>query len=252
MLLNVRRPMRSIVAASLLVIIGACDSNTPSNAAGAATSPAATTGAGAATTQDWTKTMTATADGGFLMGNPNAKVKILEFASLSCSHCADFHEASKIPLANYIRTGDVSLELRTFLLGGPLDPPVSLAVRCQGAAPFFRLVDDVFRTQKTWMQTAFDNQARFAELQGQPQADQLLGILRIAGLDSFFAARGMPAAKLKQCLADTKQIDLLGKIRNDAVNQYGLTGTPTFAINGETQEGVGTWAALEAKIKAAL
>jgi protein-disulfide isomerase len=250
MLLNVRRPMRSIAAASLLVFIGACDSGAPSNAA--ANGESAPAGGAATARQDWTKTMTATADGGFLMGNPNAKVKILEFASLSCSHCADFHEASKISLANYVRTGDVSYELRTFLLGGPLDPPVSLAVRCQGAAPFFRLIDDVFRTQKSWMQTAFDNQSKFAELQGQPQDEQLLGILRIAGLDSFFAARGLPASKLKQCMADTKQIDLLGKIRNDAVTQYGLTGTPTIAMNGETLEGVDTWAELEPKIKAAL
>lgn len=253
MLLNVRRPMRSIAAASLLVFIGACDSGTPSNAAGTATGQTAAKAGGAATpVADWTKTMTATADGGYLMGNPDAKVKILEFGSLSCSHCADFHETSKIPLANYIRTGNVSYELRTFLLGGPLDPPVSLAVRCQGAAPFFRLVDDVFRTQKTWMQTAFDNQAQLASLEGQSQVDQLVGILRIAGLDSFFSARGLPVSKLKQCMADTKQIDLLGKIRNDAVTQYGLTGTPTIAMNGETLEGVDTWAELEPKIKAAL
>ena len=142
--------------------------------------------------------------------------------------------------------------MRTFLLGGPLDPPVSLAVRCQGAGPFFRLADDIFRTQKTWMQTAVDNQAKLAELQGQPQADQLLGLLRIAGLDSFFAARGLPAAKLRQCMTDTKQIDFLGKIRNDAVTKHGLTGTPTFVLNGETLQGVSSWPALEPKIKAAL
>lgn len=253
MLLNVRRPVRSLVAASLLVIIGACDSGAPSNAAGTTGAGTATKAGGSATpTRDWTQTVTATADGGFLMGNPNAKVKLLEFGSLSCSHCADFHETSKVPLANYIRTGDVSYELRTFLLGGPLDPPVSLAARCQGAGPFFRIVDDIFRNQKTWMQQAFDNQSQLASLQGQPQVEQLMGILRIAGLDTFFAARGLPASKLRQCMTDTKAIDALGKIRNDAVTQYGLTGTPTFVINGETVEGVGTWAALEPKIKAAL
>ncbi|MFC3714172.1 thioredoxin domain-containing protein [Sphingoaurantiacus capsulatus] len=246
-----RRPMRSLIAASLIMMIAACDSSTPSDAV-AGEAPAGAAKAGAVASKDWTQATVATADGGFLMGNPDAKVKIIEFASVSCSHCADFHATSKVPLENYIRTGNVSYEMRTFLLGGPLDPPVSLAVRCQGAAPFFRLTDDIFRTQKTWMQTAFDNQAKLAELEGQPQADQLVGLLRIAGLDSFFAARGLPGAKLKQCMTDTKQIDFLGKIRNDGVNKHGLTGTPTFVLNGETLEGVSSWPALEPKIKAAL
>lgn len=250
MLLNVRRPLRSLMAASLLVIIGACDSNTPSNAAG--TSDAQTAAKSATPTRDWTQTMTATPDGGFLMGNPDAKVKLLEFASLTCPHCADFHESSKAALKNYVRSGDVSYEMRTFLLGSPIDPPVTLAARCQGAAPFFRLIDDIFRNQSQWMQTAYENQAQFASLQGQPQPDILVGLVRIAGLDSFFAARGLPASKLRQCMTNEKEIDLLGKIRNDGVKTYGLTGTPTFVINGQTVEGVSTWAALEPKIKAAL
>ena len=251
MLLNVRRPLRSLMAASLLVIIGACDSNTPSNAAGAPGGQATAAKAGGQT-RDWTQVVTATPDGGFLMGNPDAKVKVLEFASLACSHCADFYETSHVPLQNYIRSGDVSFEMRTFLLGSPIDPPVTLAARCQGAAPFYRMVGDIFRNQTQWLQTAYENQAQFASLQGQPQPDILVGLIRIAGLDDFFAARGLPASKLRQCMTDEKQIELLGKIRRDGVEQYGLTGTPTFVINGQTVEGVSTWAGLEPKIKAAL
>lgn len=251
MLLNARRPLRTFMAASLLVIIGACDSNTPSNAAGTSGGQAAATKTGAAT-RDWTQVVSATADGGFVMGNPNAKVKVIEFASFTCPHCADFYETSHASLQNYIRSGDVSLEMRTTLLGNPIDPAVTLASRCQGAAPFFRMMGDIFRTQKDWMQTAINNQAQLQTLQGQPPTDVLMGILRIAGLDSFFAARGLPASKLRQCMADTKQIDLLGKIQNDAFRTYKLTGTPGFVINGETAEGVATWPQLEEKIKAAL
>lgn len=251
MLLNVRRPLRSLMAASLLVVIGACDSSTPSNAA-ATGAGAQKAGAASRPTRDWTQTVVATPEGGFRMGNPNAKVKVLEFGSLTCSHCADFYEASHVALENYVRSGDVSFELRTFLLGSPIDPPVTLATRCQGPGPFFRIAGDVFRSQKTWMQTAFNNQAQLASLQGQSQTDILVGILRVAGLESFFAARGLPASKLRQCMTNTAEIDVLGKIRKDGVEQYGLTGTPTFVINGETVEGVSTWAALEPKIKAAL
>lgn len=251
MLLNARRPLRSLMAASLLVIIGACDSNTPSNAAGTSGGQAAATKAGGAT-RDWAQTISATPDGGYLMGNPDAKVKVIEFASLTCPHCADFYENSHAPLQNYVRSGNVSFELRTTLLGNPIDPAVTLASRCQGPQAFYRMVGDIFRTQKDWMQTAVNNQAQLQTLQGQPPTDVLMGILRIAGLDGFFAARGLPASKLRQCMADTQQIDLLGKIQNDAFRTYKLTGTPGFVINGETAEGVATWTQLEEKIKAAL
>lgn len=249
---NARRPLRLALAASLLVAIAACDSNTPSNAAATSTQQAATTGGTTAPSRDWTQVVTATPEGGFLMGNPNAPVKLLEFASLQCSHCATFHEQAMEDLKNnYVKSGNVSYELRTFILG-PIDVPVTLATRCQGAQPFFRIAGDVFDTQGEWMQKVMDNQSRFQALQSLPQAQQLVGILEIAGLDSFFRARGLPSAKLQQCMTDQKQIELLGKIRNDAVNTYGLTGTPAFVINGTTVENTSTWEALEPKLKAAL
>src|SRR3712207_4298879 len=136
MLLNVRRPLRTAFAASLLVAIGACDSSAPSNAATSDQKNSAKA-VGTPATRDWTQMVTATPDGGFLMGNPNAAVKLLEFGSLQCSHCADFHEAAMEDLKNnYIKAGNVSYELRTFILG-PIDVPVTLAARCQGAQTFF-------------------------------------------------------------------------------------------------------------------
>jgi len=253
-MLNVRRPLRSLMAASLLVIIGACDSNTPSNAAGTAdASKSGTTAAkSGAATRDWTQTVVATPEGGFRIGNPDAPVKLMEFGSLQCSHCRDFHEEAMATLKrDYIAPGKVSYELRTFILG-PIDVPVTLAARCQGAGPFFRIVDDVFKSQGDWLQRAQDNQAQFQQLQGRSQVDQLTGILGIIGMDGFFRARGLPAAKLQQCMQDKTQLDAITRIRNEAVSKYNLTGTPTFVINGETVPETSTWQALEPKLKAAV
>ena len=252
MSLNVRRPLRSLLAASLVIAIAACDSNTPSSAADTSGQKSAATAGNATASRDWTQVVTATPEGGFLMGNPNAPVKLLEFGSLQCSHCADFYEQSHEALMNnYIKPGKVSFEFRTFILG-PLDVPVTLATRCQGAQPFFRTAGDVFASQREWMQKAVDNQSRLQSLQGLPQGQQLVGILELTGLDQFFRARGLPSAKLQQCMTDQKQIELLGKIRNDAVATYQLTGTPTFVINGKTVENTSTWAALEPELKKAL
>lgn len=246
---NVRRPLRLALAATLLVAIGACDSSTPSNAATAQKSAAK----GSKTaTRDWTQVVTATADGGFRMGNPDAPVKLLEFGSLQCSHCAEFHEQAMPTLKDkYIKSGQVSYEFRTFILG-PVDVPVTLAARCQGAQPFFRISGDLYDAQRVWLQQIFDNQAKLQALQNQPQAQQLMGILEIGGLDTFFRARGLPTAKLQQCLSDQKQIETITKIRSDAVSNYNLTGTPTFVINGKTVENVFNWAGLEPKLQAAL
>src|SRR3546814_5357699 len=64
--------------------------------------------------------------------------------------------------------------------------------------------------------------------------------------------RGMPASKQQQCLADKEALDRLANIRGDAVKRYNLTGTPTFVINGVTQENVFDWKGLQPKLDAAL
>lgn len=248
--LNVRRPLRSFMAASLLLAIAACDGNTPSNAAGTSAQKTSTGGA-TAPARDWTQVVSATPDGGFVMGNPAAPVKLVEYGSLQCSHCAEFHEKGMEALKNnYVKPGKVSYEFRTFILG-PIDVPVTLAARCQGAQPFFRIAGDIFETQNEWLQKAVDNQSRLQALQNLPQAQQLVGILEITGLDQFFRARGLPSAKLQQCMTDQKQIELLGKIRNDGT-KANIPGTPAFLINGDLVEDTATWEALEPKLKAAL
>jgi protein-disulfide isomerase len=251
MLLNVRRPLRSLMAASLLVIIGACDSNTPSNAAGTPNAKAGAAQKSGAATRDWTQTVVATPEGGFRMGNPDAPVKLVEFASLQCSHCKTFHEEGMTALKrDYVAPGRVSYEMRTFVLG-PVDVPVTLAARCQGPGPFFRIADDVFKSQGDWLQQAQDNQAQFQQLQGRSQVDQLTGILGIIGMDSFFRARGLPSAKLQQCMQDKTQLDAITRIRNDGI-KYNIPGTPAFLINGTLVQDSGTWAALEPKLRDAL
>jgi len=67
----------------------------------------------------WATIVAATPDGGFVMGNPNAPIKLVEYGSLSCSHCADFSEAASEALrTKYVASGKVSYEFRSYLLGG--------------------------------------------------------------------------------------------------------------------------------------
>ena len=74
----------------------------------------------AAPARDWSKTVAVTPDGGFRMGNPAAKVKLVEYGSLACPHCRHFEETGYKPLVqNYVRPGQVSYEFRNYLLNTP-------------------------------------------------------------------------------------------------------------------------------------
>src|SRR4249919_2359055 len=89
---------------------------------------------------DWTMVVNPTPAGGFMMGNPNAKVKLIEFGSLTCPHCREFDEKG-VPtlMSNYVKTGQVSWEFRNYVRDG-FDLAASLVARCNGAKTFFPLM----------------------------------------------------------------------------------------------------------------
>jgi protein-disulfide isomerase len=248
-----RRPLRLAAAVSLLAVIAACDSGTASDAT-AAPGTGATAGAGTAPgRQDWTTTIVATPEGGFRIGNPNAKVKVVEYGSIWCSHCKDFHEAAMPKLkSQYIATGNVSYELRNFVLNGP-DLAATLLVRCGGVPTFYRFTDTFFGRQTEWQKAFIElPQAEMQRLQSLPQDRQILAYADAAGLDDFVRPQGITKARFEQCLTNKGEIDRLTDMNNKAIQDYKLSGTPSFLINGEVQQGVASWDALEPKIKAAL
>jgi protein-disulfide isomerase len=202
---------------------------------------------------DWTTTIAATPEGGIRIGNPAAKIKIVEFASYTCGHCKAFHEEGLPALkAKYISTGNVSFEARSFVRNGP-DLAASLLVACQPAVPALAMAGKLFAEQEKWTQpfitmTAAQNQA----ITAMPQAQQPAKLAEIAGLDSWAAARGLPLPKARACLADMAAQDRLIAIRNDAMTNYKLQGTPTFGINGVPVPGVYDWASFEPKLQAML
>ena len=84
-------------------------------------------------------------------------------------------------------------------------------------------------------------------------ADQAIArMAELGGLADYVKLRGIPRAKFDQCLADPAQLKAVNDLRNQAVNELKLTGTPSFIINGTVQEGVFSWADLETKLQAAL
>lgn len=202
---------------------------------------------------DWLRTVSRTPEGGFVMGNPRARVSIIEYASFTCPHCAHFHETGIKPLkTNYIARGLVRYEFRNYVLNGP-DMVASIIARCQGPQRFFPLADLFFSRQAEWLK-GFQNisDADQRALQAMP-LQQALGVMADkGGLVGFLRGRGIPKANIDRCLADTAGFTKLGDMQKVAYEQLNVRATPSFLINGKLDETIRDWPALEARVKALL
>jgi protein-disulfide isomerase len=247
--------IRLALAGAALVTLGACNADQGATNAAASTGVAATPVA-APNNGDWSTIVSQTPEGGFVMGNPNAKVKLIEFGSMTCSHCADFEEEGSPPLVdNYVKKGLVSFEFRNFVRD-PYDITAALIARCGGPASFFGLTRAFYASQADWIgkiQTA--DPAQLQALENQPPQAQFKALSEIAGFPAFAAMRGVPKAKTEACLADPAAATQLVQMNSDAVSNYNVPGTPTFILNGKEatiKPGSPAWTQLEPQIKAAL
>lgn len=201
--------------------------------------------------RDWSQTVAATPEGGFRMGNPTAKVKLVEYGSLACPHCRHFEETGYRPLVQaYVRQGRVSYEFRNLLLNAP-DLSVSLLVHCAGAAKFFPMAAAVYATQPQWFdKLGHMSDAQKAEIDKMSDAQRNVRLAEIAGFVDTSSRFGVTPAAARQCLSDPKGLQRLLNITKSA-EDAGINHTPTFLINGKAIEAA-TWEQLEPELKKAL
>jgi protein-disulfide isomerase len=164
-----------------------------------------------------------------VLGDDKAPVTIIEYASMTCPHCAHFALTTFPQIKEkYVDTGKVRFILREF----PFDPIAAgafMLARCAGKDKFFAVVDLLFRTQTTW---AID----------KPLAP-MLATVKQAGFteDSF-----------KACLANQKVLDGIEWVRNRGADKFKVQSTPTFFINGQMTVGALSFEEMEKLIQALL
>jgi protein-disulfide isomerase len=203
---------------------------------------------------DWTQVVNPTAAGGFVMGNPNAKVKLVEYGSLTCPHCREFDEKAVPKLIDkYVKTGIVSWEFRNYVRDA-FDLTATLIARCNGAKSFFPLMRAFYKDQPNWVATIQATPpARLEQLQNLPPTQQFLELAKVANFQPWAAMRGVPTAKSTQCLTNENSVNQLVQMTSDVTTNYpDFSGTPNFLINGTLFNKIASWEGLDAALKDAL
>ena len=209
---------------------------------------AALLGGAAGNRSNW-DTVVAETDFGHRVGNPDAKVKLVEFFSYTCPHCAEFAQQGEGAIKiGYLAPGKVSVEYR-HLIRDPVDLTVGMLVNC-GAADKFPANHAAFILgQERWIgPLARPTQAQTTRWRTAGAA----GRRAIAGDFGFYALmerRGYRRADVDRCLADDAMATRLAQISAREWARPGISGTPSFAINGIVMPGTHNWAALERQLR---
>jgi len=246
---DLMKPAYVLLATAAIFASAAC--NAENNSSGNSSAPIE---AVKAPNGDWTKMVSTTPEGGFVMGNPNADVKLVELGSMTCPHCAEFSETADEKLINeYVKSGRVSFEFRNFVRDG-LDMTASLIARCGGTERFFPLTKALFAEQRSWgakLQEVPQEQLQALQTMGPER--QFVEFAKLSGLQQWAAQRGVPSGKSSACLANQDEINKLVQINGDVAAQYPeFTGTPSFVINGKLLEQTSTWDKLEPQLRDAI
>lgn len=165
-----------------------------------------------------------------ILGDANAPVTIIEFASLTCPHCADFHTNVLPQLKTaYIDTGKAKLVYRDYPLNQPALHGAQLA-HCVPPQSYFGMIEMLYRNQESWSSVA------------DPDAE----------LTKLGATAGVDAAKFQSCVADPAIRDRIIARAQEAEQKYGVNSTPSFLINGKKITGAQAFEEFQKAIDEAL
>ena len=199
--------------------------------------------------KSWSQVVSFDADGGAVMGNPDAPIKLHEFGAFTCGHCAQFAKDSHEELKrDFVDTGRVSYKLTPFMLH-PVDAISGAIVKCTGPDRFFPLADATFLEHEAFIAGPSKPQPGIEEAMKLPPAQRFVALAKGWGIDQFYQQRGVPAATIQQCLSKVENVEAIEKGTNAGVEKYQITGTPTFVINGQVAEGVAAWGLLRDRLR---
>lgn len=207
----------------------------------------------AARTPDWVRSYTVSPVRGYVIGNPEASLKLVEFLSFTCNHCAEFWNQAIVPLKrDYVASGKLSLEIR-HAVRDRFDLVAAMLARCDGPRRFFEHSEAILAAQPQWLARAQVYERTQAEAIAKLSGPALLvAAASGSGLESLMIRRGMTAEKVRRCLTDPAQQQAVATQTHDAWNVIRIRGTPGFLLNGELLDRTASWATLQPQIDSKL
>lgn len=183
-----------------------------------------------------------------VLGDPKAPVEIIEYASLTCNHCATFHNFVLPRIKEkYVDTGKVKVVMRSFLLNA-IDASASILTRCVPEKRYFKFMEILFTQQTQWYDIS--EYQRLSGIHDQRTANNIFVQSTIDKVSKVANRLGINNRKIESCLLNDKIGEYLYSVHQEGIQQYKVTATPTIIVNGNKTGN--TYAAVEKAIEAAL
>jgi protein-disulfide isomerase len=151
------------------------------------------------------------------VGDPDAPVKVIEYASLTCSHCANFHRDTwPVVKEQYVDTGKAHFTFREVYFDN-LGLWAGMLARCGGEETYFPMIDALMAQQRDWL--------------AGTEAERIAAMQRIARIN------GLPADRINACLSDEDLPRAMVERFQETATADGIRSTPSFLINGDLHVG---------------
>lgn len=200
---------------------------------------------------NWNTTVSLTEGGGHRLGNPSAKVQLMEFVSYTCPHCAHFEkEADGVMRLAYVAPGKLSIEVR-HVIRNPIDLTATVLANCGPKDKFFLNHAAILRSQDKWLKKLQDaGEAQRVRWRTGTHGAKLRALATDAGFYQIMAQRGYDRLQVDRCLSDEAKARQLATESKVGAEQYGVEVTPSFALDGALLAGTHKWADLQPQIVA--
>ena len=200
---------------------------------------------------NWMQQVAVTPQGGHMLGNPDARVRLVEFASYTCPHCAAFEmEGDGLVKVGYVAPGRMSYEIRNFVRD-PVDLAAAMMANCGDKAKFFGNHSAILRAQADWLATMRKaSPVQRSRWTSGPVPARLRAVASDLKFYDLMQLRGYTRPVLDRCLADTALADRLAQQTASAQTDVGVQGTPSFMLDGILLAGTYDWQALAPQLAA--
>ncbi len=200
---------------------------------------------------EWSLQAVRTEQGGWLVGNPDAPIKLVEYGSLTCPTCARFSiEGSEKLHREYIDTGRVNYELRSVMIHGIVDLLLTRMLECGSVNAAVPLADQIWSDVNAVTDPFSSNGAAVEQAFAMEGDERFFAVADAAEVVDYFSTRGISREQARACLTDGAAIQQLAESSQADAEEADVTGTPTFFINGLRVDGT-TWSVVEPALQQA-